>query len=150
MVVRAPIRPPVFPSPSLYQIFQFRESRYSCTARLSFLMPRCIPPCAAFLHVSHSFMRCTHPCSPSIHASYSFMRCTYSCVNFVHAHVVSLLSRMSHAAWSLLDLFFSSTCIKSQTSWPECSAKIKTSARADVHKIHCWLPQLLFSLVHIA
>ena len=94
-------------------------------------------------HVLHLFMH--RSCVTLIHVSHSFMRCTYSCVTFVHAHVVSLFSRISHAAGSLLDLFFSLTCIKSQTSWPECSATIKTSARADVHKIHCWLTQLLFS-----
>ena len=109
---------------------------------------RCIPSCITFIHALYSPMFSIYSCV--VHASYPFMRCTYSCVTFVHAHVVSLFSRISHAAWSLLDLFFSLTCIKPQTSWPECSATIKTSALADVHKIHCWLTQLLFSLVHIA
>ena len=68
MLVRARIRLPVLPFPCLYQIFLFRESRYSCTALLFFLMPRCIHPCAAFFHVSHSFMRCTYSCVTFVHA----------------------------------------------------------------------------------
>ena len=57
MVVRAPIRPPVFPSPSLYQIFLFHESRYSCLrSSFSFL---CFD---AFIHALHSFLCHIHSC----------------------------------------------------------------------------------------
>ena len=73
-----------------------------------------------------------------------------SCVALILRSCVALMpcSCFSHAAWSPLDLLFSLTCIKSQTSQPEYSATVRTSMRADVHIAHCRPTQLLFSLVH--
>ena len=70
-------------------------SRYSCIA--------------VFLFISYS-----------VQAPVLFMpRYIYSC-----ACILSLFSCISHKAWSPPDLFFSLTCIKSQISWPECSATL--------------------------
>ena len=54
-----------------------------------------------------------------IHALHLFLRYIHSC-----ACILSLFSCISHKAWSPPDLFFSLTCIKSQISWPECSATL--------------------------
>ena len=72
----------------------FRESHYSCTALLFFLMPRL-------------FMRCIHPCFTSIHASHLITRRTRLCVSCathkllicltdtcIHAFILSLLQVM--------------------------------------------------------
>lgn len=54
--------------------------------------------CAAFLHMSHSFMHCIHPSSPSIHALFFAphlsMLCTYPC--FAVVHVSHLFKRCTY------------------------------------------------------
>ena len=136
-----------------------------CVALIHASFLRCTHSRVALIHALHLFiyrthwcitlfMRRTHLCIAFIHSSHSFndtlhllMRCTHSCIASSMRYVASLFSRISHAACSLFTPFSSLTCIKSQTSWQECSATIKMSMRADVHKIHCWPTQLLFSLV---
>ena len=83
---------------------------------LSLYLIRCTGSC---LHAEiHSFMRCTHL------ALHLFLRYIHLCTC-----ILSLFSCISHKAWSPPDLFFSLTCIKSQTSWPECSAILSQDER---------------------
>ena len=138
----------------------------SCVALIHVLrsLMRHLYSCVALIHVSHSLMRHLCSCVTLIYLSHLFilrtyfmlhtrstihlfMRCIHSRIAPSMRYVASLLSCISHAACSLLTPFFSLTCIKSQTSWRECSATIKMDTWADVHKIHCWPTQLLFSLV---
>ena len=146
---------------SLFASQSFMRHSYSRVALiyLSHSFMRHLCSCVALIYASHSSMCRTYLCVALIHllhsfhashsfndASHLFMRCIHSCIASSMRYVTSLFSRISHAACSLLTPFFSLTCIKSQTSWRECSATtIKVSTRADVHKIHCWPTQLLIS-----
>ena len=114
---------------------------------------------AFLVHALHSLtVAASH--SSIIPSHSSIIHVSHSCVTLIHCSCVALILRscialipyscFSHAAWSLLDLLFSLTCIKSQTSQPEYSATVRTSMRADVHIAHCRPTQLLFSKVHIA
>lgn len=105
--------------------FLYCEYRHSCRALLSSPMFRYIHPCAVFFHVSHSLMRCIYLCAAFylfssmrcthlrvslIHALHPFMYCFHSCSTFCLCFLC-----ISHVALRLPDLFFSLTCIKSQT-----------------------------------
>ena len=115
-------------------------------------------PCVALIHHScAALINCScitfiyHPCVAPIHCScVAFIK--HSAGTLIHCLCVTLILRscISHAVWSLLDLFFPLTCTKSQTSQPDWSATTRTTARADVHKAHCWLTRLFVNLVHIA
>ena len=148
---------------AIYVLHLFMRHNYSRLAliHLSHSFMCHFYSCFALIFVSYSPMRRTYLCVAliyllhSFHASHSFndvshlfIRCIYSCIALSMRYVTSLFSRISHAAYSFLTLFFSLTCIKSPTSWQECFATtIKMSMQADVHKIYCWPTQLLFSLV---
>ena len=109
--------------------------RNSCTALLFLLLIQCAD--SYLLHASH--LRFIHSCVAScfsFHVSarlHSFMHC-----------ILPLLACISHEAWSLPDLSFSLTCIKTGTQL------YVQEIRADGYKTPCWPIRSLFSLVHIA
>ncbi len=81
------------------------------------------------IHASHSsIIHESHSCIALIHCSYiAFIY--HSCVACIPQSCIALIpcSYFSYSAWSLLDFFFSLTCIKSQTSQLEYSATVRTS-----------------------
>ena len=113
-----------------------------------------------FIYVLHSSMRCTYLYIAfiyllhSFHVSHSFndalhllMHCIHLCIALFMHYIIFLFSRINYATCSLFTPFFSLIYIKFQNSWQECSATtMKISMQADVHKIHYWPTQLLFSL----
>ena len=92
-------------------LFMHCSISYSVQALVLF-MPIYIHSCVAFIYALHLFLRYIHSCA---------------CILF-------LFSCISHKAWSPPDLFFSSTCIKSQISWPECFATL--CRERDIRGIH--------------
>ncbi len=105
--------------------------------------------CVVFTHLFYIFIHRNHSRVAVIHASYSFVLCTHLCVALIRLsplfmrYFLSLISHISHAAWSLLDLIFSLIYTKSQILQPEYSAMINTSASEDIYKTYRRLTQLL-------
>ncbi len=129
MVVHAYIRHPVF---SLCCLSFCSCISRSCVASLTISASHSSIIHASQLftiHASHSsIIHVSHSCITLIHCSYvAFIYHSYvaliprSCIAFIPC------SCFSHAAWSLLDFFFSLICIKSQTSQLEYSATVRTS-----------------------
>ena len=108
----------------------------------------------AFLHALHSFMYHIHSCVVLTHVLHIFMR--RSCVVPIHAlHLFMChLRSCARCVVSATQLGACLTCSSRHVSSlrpPGQGAPLRSRrAREHVHKIHCWLPQLLFSLVLIA
>ena len=99
-----------------------------------------------------SSIHALHPVSPFMYQPGFIHSCAASCLSFhgsarLHSFmhcILPLLVCISHEAWSLPDLSFSLTCIKTGTQL------YVQEIRADGYKTPRWPIRSLFSLVHIA
>ena len=152
IVVCARIRFPVFSLPCLYQIFCFGVIHAPHCSSCSSFSYNVRAPVFFTRRIYDSSIHALHPVSPFMYQPGFIHSCAASCLSFhgsarLHSFmhcILPLLVCISHEAWSLPDLSFSLTCIKTGTQL------YVQEIRADGYKTPRWPIRSLFSLVHIA